>query len=142
ASYGAGLLGLIPRRQARGNRAPRLPEPTRLFMHDSIQQHYETPKQPSIHAVYGAFVRACEARALAPPTSATFCTYVRRQPRTEQIRNRRGERAAMPLQPCYLELPVSTPRHGDRPFAICHIDHTERDIELVCSRTGRNLGRP
>jgi putative transposase len=142
ASYGAGLLGLIPRRHARGNRAPRLPEQTRLLMQDYIQQHYETLKQPSINAVYGAFVRACEARALAPPTYATFCTYVRRQPRTEQIRKRQGDRAAMPLQPCYLELTLSTPRHGDRPFEICHIDHTELDIELVCSRTGRNLGRP
>jgi transposase InsO family protein len=35
-----------------------------------------------------------------------------------------------------------TPRHGDRPFEIGHIDHTELDIELVCSRTSRNLGRP
>ena len=25
---------------------------------------------------------------------------------------------------------------------ICHIDHTQLDIELVCSRTGRTLGRP
>ena len=31
ASYGAGLLGLIPRCHARGNRAPRLPEQTRLL---------------------------------------------------------------------------------------------------------------
>ena len=142
ASYGAGLLGLIPRRQARGNRLPRLPEQTRRLMQDYIQKYYETPKQPRIHAIYGAFVRACEARALAPTTYATFCTYVRRRPRTEQIRKRQGERAAMPLQPCYLALTLSTPRHGDRPFEICHIDHTKLDIELVCSRTGRNLGRP
>jgi len=32
--------------------------------------------------------------------------------------------------------------HGDRPFEIGHIDHTELDIELVCSQTSRNLGRP
>ena len=39
-------------------------------------------------------------------------------------------------------LALTTPRHGDRPFEIVHLDHTELDIELVCSRTGRPLGRP
>jgi len=29
-----------------------------------------------------------------------------------------------------------------RPFEIGHIDHTQLDVELVCSRTGSNLGRP
>ena len=29
-----------------------------------------------------------------------------------------------------------------RPFEIGHIDHTELDVELVCSRTDHNLGRP
>ena len=28
------------------------------------------------------------------------------------------------------------------PYAVGHIDHTELDIELVCSRTGQPLGRP
>jgi putative transposase len=41
-----------------------------------------------------------------------------------------------------LELELTTQRHGDRPFEIAHIDHTELDVELVFSRTGRNLGRP
>ncbi|HSP67466.1 MAG TPA: hypothetical protein VLN48_07050, partial [Bryobacteraceae bacterium] len=31
---------------------------------------------------------------------------------------------------------------GDRPFEIGHIDHTELDVEVVCSETGRPLGRP
>jgi len=55
---------------------------------------------------------------------------------------RKGRRAAYRLEPSYWELTLTTPRHGDRPFHICHIDHTELDVELVCSSTGRNLGRP
>ena len=35
-----------------------------------------------------------------------------------------------------------TPRHGDRPFEIGHIDHTQADVWAVCSQTGRILGRP
>jgi transposase InsO family protein len=46
------------------------------------------------------------------------------------------------MDPPYLELHLTTPRHGDRPFHICHIDHTELDLEMLCSSTGRNLGRP
>ena len=41
-----------------------------------------------------------------------------------------------------LELELTTPRHGDRHFEIGHVDHTELDLEMICSRTVRNLGRP
>ncbi len=40
------------------------------------------------------------------------------------------------------ELEQTTPRHGDRPWEMVHLDHTELDIELVSARTGRSLGRP
>jgi len=30
---------------------------------------------------------------------------------------------------------MTTPRHGDRPYEIGHIDHTELDVEIVCSQT-------
>ncbi|MGB5713662.1 MAG: Mu transposase C-terminal domain-containing protein [Waterburya sp.] len=36
----------------------------------------------------------------------------------------------------------TTPRHGDRPWAICHLDHTQLDLELVSSKTKALLGRP
>ncbi len=37
---------------------------------------------------------------------------------------------------------TSTPRHGERPFALAHLDHTELDIVLVSSLTGKPLGKP
>jgi transposase InsO family protein len=55
---------------------------------------------------------------------------------------RQGSRAAYQLQPFYWELQQRTPRHGDRPFEIGHIDHTQADVWAVCSQTGRLLGRP
>jgi putative transposase len=142
SSCGAGLIGLIPRCQDRGNRSRRLPEPIRLLMQEYIEQHYETLKQKSISSVYGAFVRECEARSLSPPSYVSFRAEIKKRPRAEQAKRRQGVRAAMQHQPFYLELTLTTPRHGDRPFEICHIDHTELDVELVCSQTGRNLGRP
>lgn len=53
-----------------------------------------------------------------------------------------GSRAAYDTEPFYFELEETAPRHGDRPFEICHIDHTELDIKLICSQTEENLGKP
>jgi putative transposase len=41
-----------------------------------------------------------------------------------------------------MELELKTPRHGDRPFEICHVDHTQLDIELTDSTGKHTLGRP
>ena len=76
------------------------------------------------------------------PSYKTFAAEIDRQPRVEQIKRRQGPRAAYAHQPFHWELTLTTPRHGDRPFEIGHIDHTELDVELVCAETGQNLGRP
>jgi len=60
----------------------------------------------------------------------------------DQALKRQGHRAAYVYEPFCWELSRTTPRHGDRPFEIGHIDHTELDVEVVCSQTGRVLGRP
>jgi putative transposase len=60
----------------------------------------------------------------------------------EQTLKRKGRRAAYTHSPFYFDLEPTTPRHGDRPFEVGHIDHTQLDIEVVCSHTGRPLGRP
>ena len=72
----------------------------------------------------------------------TFCVTVRERPVFNQTLKRKGRRAAYAHSPFYFELEPTTPRHGDRPFEIGHIDHTELDVEVVCSHTGRPLGRP
>src|SRR5437868_8409784 len=79
---------------------------------------------------------------IAVPSYRTFCTRVKQRPQHEQILKRQGPRAAAQAEPWYWELEQTTPRHGDRPWEIVHMDHTELDIELVSMRTGRPLGRP
>jgi len=44
--------------------------------------------------------------------------------------------------PFYLELDRTTPQHSDRPLELAHLDHTQLNIELTCSCTGQNLGKP
>lgn len=140
--YGCGYVGLLPQRRNSGNRAPKLPEPTQTMMQTFIANDYETLKQKPKYAVYGALVRTCQEQGIAAPSYKTFALAVKNRPQPEQVQKRQGKRAAYQVSPFYLELTLTTPRHGDRPFEIAHIDHTQLDVELVCSNSGRNLGRP
>lgn len=76
------------------------------------------------------------------PSYKTFIKEIKNRSGYKQTLKRAGSRAAYELEPFYWELELTTPRHGDFPFHICHIDHTQSDIELKCSKTGKNLGRP
>ena len=140
--YGCGYLGLLPRWSERGNRTRKLPEATRALMTDVIVSDYETRKQKNKLAAYAALVRAGTTRDVSVPSYKTFLREIQRRSGPEQTKRRQGKRAAYRQVPFYWELTAATPRHGDRPFEICHIDHTELDLELVCSQTGSNLGRP
>lgn len=140
--YGNGYVGLLPRTRDRGNRRDKLPEATRELMTHYIVQAYETPIQKNTQAVYATLLQTCAERGVLAPSYKTFRLAVTRRPRYDQMRKRQGARAAYRHEPFYFELTPTTPRHGDRPFEIVYLDHTELDIELVCSRTGRLLGRP
>ncbi len=140
--YGCGYIGLLSHRSAKGNRQRKLPEDTLAITEKFISEDYETLKQKKMREVYGALVLICEQSGVIAPSYKTFTKEVKRRTGYEQTKKRQGRRAAYQHESFYYELTTTTPRHGDRPFEIGHIDHTELDVELVCSRTGRNLGRP
>jgi len=142
AQCGSGYLGLIPKTSRRGNRGSKLPEESQALLNDYIEQNYETLTQKSKFAVWAALLHACHEKGIVAPSYVTFCVATRRRPTFESVLKRKGRRAAYTHESFYWELEPTTPRHGDRPFEIGHIDHTELDIELVCSHTGRVLGRP
>ena len=142
ACYGCGYAGLLPRHRDRGNRQQKLPNNALDMMKAFIANDYETLKQKTKMAVYGVLVRQCEEQGIAAPSYKTFAQAIQDRPQKEQVQKRQGKRAAYQHETFYQELSLTTPRHGDRPFEIGHIDHTLLDIELVCSQTGRNLGRP
>ena len=140
--YGSGYVGLLPRVSQRGNRTSRLPELSRKLLTQFIEDDYESLKQKSLFASWAALKKKCDESDVATPSHVTFNSAVRKRPAFEQTLKRKGRRAAYVHSPFHYELTLTTPRHGDGPFEIGHIDHTELDIELVCSQTGRNLGRP
>lgn len=141
-SWGCGYIGLIPLRSRRGNRGVKIATESQELVVKFIEEQYETLKQKSKRAVYGQLLVAAEEAKVKAPSYPTFCRWVNHRDHYEQTKRRQGERAAYGLEPLYLELKLTTPRHGDRPFEIVHIDHTQLDLELICSSTERTLGRP
>jgi hypothetical protein len=135
ATYGSGYIGLLPNHYAKGNRSRKLDEPVRKLIAKFIEEHYETLKHRRPWRVYQSLVLACEAHEpkLNPPSSKTFYAEIKRRSGREQTEKREGRRAAIQERPVYLELELTTPRHGDRPFEIVHIDHTLLDVELDSS---------
>jgi transposase InsO family protein len=141
ASCGSGFVGLLPKHSQRGNYAPKLPEATRRLMEEFIALDYETLKQKTKYASWAGLKATCEKQGVLVPSYKTFCVAIMRQPIFNQTLKRRGRRAAYQVETFYWELDQKTPRHGDRPFEIAHLDHTELDIELI-SQSGQVLGRP
>jgi putative transposase len=138
---GSGYLGLLPKPN-HGNPVDKLPEQARSLMMEFIDKEYETLKQKTMYATWSVLKLACDVGRIPAPSYKTFTIAVHHRAGAEQIQKRRGRRAAYSRQPFYWELEQRTPRHGDRPFEIAHIDHTQADVWAVCSQTGHLLGRP
>jgi len=142
AIYGHGFVGLIPGQNRQGNHLPRLSQEADQLLEKYITEQYETLKQQSKTAIYLLLERESKERGLAVPSYRTFLDRIAKRDRQEQTLKRQGPRAAAQHDPWVWELEQTTPKHGDRPWEIVHMDHTELDIELVSARTGQALGRP
>lgn len=140
--HGNGFIGLLSQHLNRGNRKQKLPDGMHKFIDDFISDNYETLKQQPLIAVFRSLQEKCKASGKLAPSYKTFTLKVKMRDAYQQKRKRKGDKAAYQDKPIYWELEVTTPRHGDRPFEIVHIDHTQLDVELIDSRTGQNLGRP
>ncbi len=140
--YGCGYIGLLPRTAERGNRSAKAPTESKELLDTFITEHFETPRQATAASVYLAYQSACIEKNITPLSRYTFYESLKKRPLQEQTSKRFGSKAAYRHQPWYWELTYTTPRHGDRPLAVVHIDHTLLDIELRSASTGRNLGRP
>ena len=141
-TYGNGYIGLLPDWSQCGDRSQRLSNEAEQLMETFISHHYETLKQQPKREVYLLFQRAAEQKHLSVPSYTTFLHRIECRPRETQVRKRQGPRAAAQVEAWYWELERTTPKHGDRPWDVVHLDHTLLDIELVSARTGRALGRP
>jgi len=141
--FGMGILGLLNNFASSGNRAPRFPEQIQALIDRIIEKHHKKHKKPTAAHSHKVLDRICRRRGQDTPSYESFCRYIRLKPTAALRESREGKRAAYKNQaPLIVTLTWNTPRQGDRPFEIGHIDHTELPIELVDSLTGKVLGRP
>ena len=141
--YGHGYLGLFDQRAlATKCRRAMLPELEQLLRR-ILEEHYATYRHKRKRRAYDAFLAACQTAGLPEIGHSTFYTEAGRYLTAyEEQLKRAGSRAARALQPPTTEPTLFVPRHGERPWQLAHLDHTEVDLELLSSRTGRPLGRP
>jgi putative transposase len=146
STYGCGLIGLIDKRK--GNSTSRYSDEAWKIIDKVIEDNYENFKQKNALSVYNMLKTVWLEKQVSGqiiediPSQKTFYLRLKKHGDYKQIKKRRGTRAAYKKLPPRWMLEMTTPRHGDRPFEIVHIDHTQLDIEIICPRTGKNLGRP
>jgi putative transposase len=138
---GCGYLGLLDHVARRGNRTTRVPEASRQLLQEYLTTQYAVPQAKRAAAVYRLYREACAQQGIPPIGERTFYRERARATSQEVTTLRRGKRAAYAAQPFYY-LEQTTPRHGERPFALAHLDHTELDLVLVSSVTGKPLAKP
>jgi putative transposase len=139
---GSGYVGLLSRKAAQGNHAPKAPSASRELMDFFITEQFETPRHPPAASVYRAYEQECRKRELTALSKRAFYDRLKQRATPEQTEAREGARAAYVEQPWFWEITGETPRHGSRPFEVAHIDHTELDIQVRSSSTGEVLGKP
>lgn len=142
-NYGDGYVGLLPKKAARGNRTGRLAPATISLLEETLEEHYLNKNAPPLSHAFAMFLKACDDMQVPPTSEKTFYAFAKRIEPSKRALNREGRKSAYQHESASNQS-QSMPWDLSGKFAmdVVHTDHTELDIELVSSRTGRNLGRP
>lgn len=151
--YGNGFVGLLPKRS--GNRKPKASEASLALAMAVIQADWETVRSKQRITSWGKYsilarnggtlkdfkgehlpIPVTSAGGLTPVSYVTYCKLIKRRFGYEQEKSRIGEKAALPLEPEYLSLEQTTPKHGVRKWHVGHIDHTPLPLKFVHSELG------
>jgi putative transposase len=135
-------LALIPSNASKGNRTPRLTETQVRLMDEVIDVEWRDSKAINYKTCFDKMKDAFNGTNENPPSYPTLIARIKARQTNRDIRSRAGKRAAYQEALFIDVLYYDSPVHGSRPFQYVHIDHTEVDIELISSRTGKPLGRP
>lgn len=135
AQFGNGFVGLLPQR---GSKRPVRASPKSLELaRETISNDWETIRNKRRLVSWGRYrVHAMEL-GLTPVSYVTFCKLVKSRRSHSQMVERIGEKAAYDLEPQFLDLEWTTPRHGVRPWHIGHIDHTPLPLKFVHSKLAK-----
>lgn len=126
----------------RGNRTQRSSDDSLHLLENFLKEHYATPQAKRAAAVYRLYREACEQQQIPAVSQRTFYRVRERKATPDVTAVRLGRRAAYTEQRFFHWLEQTTPRHGERSFALAHLDYTQLDILLVSSVTGKPLEKP
>lgn len=135
-------LALVPLNASKGNRTQRLTETQIRLMDEVIDIEWRDSKAINYSTCFGKMKDAFTDTNEKPPSYPTLIARIKARQTNRDVRARVGKRAAYQEDVFIDVLYYDSPVHGSRPFQYVHIDHTEVDIELISSRTGKPLGRP
>jgi putative transposase len=128
---GNGFVGLLPRTHLRGNRDRKVKPPVLAIMNAVIEEKLVDARRGLVTPAYGTVRRRCEDAGLAPPSEKTFRRQIKLTKRAADLTAaREGKKAAYSQTDFCWSLDHSSPRHGDRPYEVGHIDHTELDLQI------------
>lgn len=128
---GNGFVGLLPRTHLRGNRERKVDPPVLAVMDEVIAEKLVDARRGLVTPAYGAVRTRCIDRGLAVPSEKTFRRQIKLTKRAaDMVAAREGKKAAYGQTDFCWSLEHSSPRHGDMPYAVGHIDHTELDLQL------------
>jgi putative transposase len=139
--YGSGYLGLITATGKRGNRSRKLHPLVIQDLEKVVAEMILVPDPKSRAACLGELELRCKEVGLAPPSERTFRNYVNSIRKEEVWRAQQGKKASHQFEPWHVSLTYQTPRHGQRPFEIGHIDHTELGLHFVDEKYGKRSMR-
>jgi putative transposase len=140
-TYGSGFIGLLPDYSACGDNRKLLPEVSDLI-EEVLKTHYDTVTRKLKRGTYGEYLLQSEERHLQPTSQATFYAHAKRHKASyDQTLVREGTRAAYPYKDFHRSNQRTTSRHGSYAWSMAHIDHTELDLELFDSSTGKPMGK-
>lgn len=130
--YGQGYLGLLDQPPPATRLRRVLSEELERLLQTTQEEHYATYRHKRKCRAYGAFLAACQEVGLPEIGHSTFYVEAGRYLTAyEEQLKRAGPRAARALQPPADEPPLVVPRHGERPWQLAHLDHTEVGLELL-----------
>lgn len=135
------LIALVPRTRDRGNRTPRLTAQQEELIARVIREEHLTNRAANKAHCYRKLKSLCDEVGVKPPSFPTLSARIKALPQQKSDRARHGKRVAYKNAAFVPNLNVDTPVHGSRPFQYVHMDHTELDLEMICIRTGKSLGR-
>jgi len=136
------VLALVPNTGARGNRKARLTAGQVELMDSVIDEQWLNSNAINFKTCYRMMLVAFSVTDEIPPSYPTLIARIKARETNRDVRTRYGKRIAYQASTFIDVLHHDSPVHGSRPFQYVHIDHTQLDIEVISSRTGKPLGRP